>query len=129
MTTVCQIVTNLCKPLITHFGSRNAVSGSPAMEAIQQSLNSLYATLNPFSTSISIFLQTSVLKVMIWLMNPPQDEDSKTQYYELMRRTKAMTLPVSIATLLGAWHACFALHDVVNCEYTLNVGEATECQK
>lgn len=168
LTTVCQIVTNLCKPLITHFGSRNAVSGSPAMEAIQQSLNSLYATLNPFSTSISIFLQTSVLKVMIWLMNPPQDEDSKTQYYELMRRTKAMTLPVSIAqevlsqlvsralstpsfshfavevswawflqnpdtvtidTLLGAWHACFALHDVVNCEYTLDVGEATECQK
>lgn len=168
LTAVCQIVTNLCKPLITHFGSRNAVSGSPAMDAIQQSLNSLYATLNPFSTSLSIYLQTSVLKVMIWLMNPPQDEDSKAQYYELMKRTKAMTLPVSIAqevltqlvsralstpsfshfavevgwawflqnpdtvtidTLLGAWHACFALHDVVNCEYTLNVREGMECQQ
>ena len=161
LTSVCRVVINLSKCLITHFGSLAAISGSPALVAVQAALGSLYATLLPFSNSISIYLQTSVLKVMIWLVNPPTDEASTQRYLELVQRTKAMKLPVSIAqevltqlvgsalstptlshfavevawtwflqnpetvtvdTLLSAWHACFSLHDIVNCEYTLNVG-------
>ena len=29
---------------------------------------------------------------------------------------------VSVDALLAAWRGCFALHDVINCQYTLKVG-------
>ena len=80
LTSVCRVVINLSKCLITHFGSLAAISGSPALVAVQAALGSLYATLLPFSNSISIYLQTSVLKVMIWLVNPPTDEASTQRY-------------------------------------------------
>ena len=34
---------------------------------------------------------------MIWLVNPPQNEENRAEYLHLVRRTTAMQLPVAIA--------------------------------
>lgn len=57
---ICRIVINLGKALIPTFGSRDDIKGSPVLEATKVALDGLYNTLLPYSTSISIYVQTSV---------------------------------------------------------------------
>ena len=94
---ICRIVILLSKCLMTHFNSRIEIAGTPAMDAVQQSLNVINETLSSFSNNASIYLQNSILKVKIWMVNPPKDEDAVKEYRELVRSTKAMKLPTGIA--------------------------------
>ena len=92
---VSRVLVNLAKCLISHFGSRAAISGSPEMDATRAAFDVIYATLMPFMTSISMYLQTAVLKVMIWLVDVPQSEEAQQQYADLVRNTRAMVLPTA----------------------------------
>ena len=57
---VCRVTVCLAKSLVTHFGSRIAITGSPALDATRDALNKLYELLLSHATSISIYVQTSV---------------------------------------------------------------------
>jgi hypothetical protein len=157
---MCRVLIKLTSKLISHYKSLAEITGSAAMTETQAALGHISDTLTPFADNISVYLQTAVLKARIWLVNPPQDEESKKQYRALVQKTRAMHLPVSISRdileqlagrahstpslshfaveLVWAWflqnplnvtvdalttslHSCFALHDMVNCEYTLSV--------
>lgn len=58
---VCRVTMCLAKTLITQFGSRTAITGSPVLDATRDALNKLYELLLPHATSISIYVQTSVV--------------------------------------------------------------------
>ena len=92
---VSRVLVNLAKCLILHFGSRAAIRGSAQMDATRAAFDVIYATLMPFMTSISMYLQTAVLKVMIWLVDVPRDEAAQQQYADLVRNTRAMVLPTT----------------------------------
>ena len=94
---ICRVVINLSKSLMTHFNSRSEITGTPAMDAAQQALNTINETLSSFTNNASIYLQNSILKVKIWMVNPPKDEESRKEYRELVRYTKEMKLPTEIA--------------------------------
>ena len=73
--TVCRVTVCLAKSLVTHFGSRTAITGSPALDATQDALNKLYVLLLPHATSISIYVQTSVALTVILLFVGAQSDD------------------------------------------------------
>lgn len=95
--TICRIVILLCRSLFTQFNSRNEITGTPTLNEIQSSLNTINESLSSFANNSSIYLQNSILKVKIWMVNPPTGEASKQEYYELIRHTKEMKLPTEIA--------------------------------
>ena len=94
---ICRLVTLLSRSLMNEFQSRSEIKGSPAMEATRNALNTINTTLSAFSNNASIYLQNSILKVKIWMVNPPKDEESRKEYIELVRQTKEMKLPTEIA--------------------------------
>ena len=73
--TVCRVTVCLAKSLVTHFGSRTAIMGSPALDATQDALNKLYELLLPHATSISIYVQTSVVLIVILSFVGAQSDD------------------------------------------------------
>ena len=73
--TLGRVTVCLAKSLVTHFGSRTAITGSPALDATQDALNKLYELLLPHATSISIYVQTSVALTVILLFVGAQSDD------------------------------------------------------
>lgn len=57
---VCRAAVALATTVITRFGMRSHVEGSPALTTTQQKLTALNDALLPFVESRSIYLQTSV---------------------------------------------------------------------
>ena len=57
---ICRIVINLGKVLISTFGSRDNIKGSPVLDATKVALDGLYNTLQMHGNSVSIYVQTSV---------------------------------------------------------------------
>ena len=93
---VARVLINLAQCLTTHFGSRNLIAGSAELQATQQALDAIYATLVGFEVSHSVYLQTTLLKASIWLVDPPT-ADTQSVYVDLVRRTREMRLPVEVA--------------------------------
>lgn len=73
--TVCRVTVCLAKSLITHFGSRTAITGSPALDATRDALNKLYELLLQHAASISIYVQTSVVLTATLSFVGPQSDD------------------------------------------------------
>ena len=93
---VARVLINLAQCLTTHFGSRNRIGGSAELQATQQALDAIYTTLVGFEASHSVYLQTTLLKASIWLVDPPTAE-TQSVYVDLVRRTREMRLPVEVA--------------------------------
>ena len=94
---ICRIVVLLSKGLMNTYNTRSEIKGSPAMDATRIALDQINEYLTALKNNPSIYLQNSILKVKIWMVNPPSDDVSRKEYRELVSHTKEMKLPTEVA--------------------------------
>lgn len=96
MIAIIRPLLSLAHSLIARFGSRSAITGSAVLDSARAALDKLF-TLFSSVASHSLYLQTSCLQLLLWLVNAPTDATSKQQYLALIQQTRALQPPPSVA--------------------------------